>query len=88
MTARKPATKKITLKGSSMSGKARSGKIVVRRAKAAAKKAKVRTSSNARGVVALLETLEKLGARPIRSAKSVEEVSFGRIYADGVYNAD
>jgi len=88
MTARKRSTKKITPKGSSMSGKAKSAKIVIRQPKVVAKKVKVRTSIGTENVLAFLETLEKLGARPVRSAKSVEEVSFGRLYADGVYNAD
>jgi len=39
-------------------------------------------------VLAMLETLKKIGSRPIRSAKSVDEVTFGQIYADGVYNAE
>jgi len=39
-------------------------------------------------VVAILETIQKLGSRPIRSTKLVDEVSFRRIFADGVYNAE
>ena len=88
MTARKRSTKRVSPKGSSMNEKSKSVKVVVRQRKASAKKSAVQTSIITENVVAVLETLQKMGSRPIRSAKSVEEVSFGRIFADGVYNAE
>jgi len=88
MTARKPSTKKTSPKGSSMKEKSKSVKVVVRQPKASAKKSTGQSNMVGENVVAILETIQKLGSRPIRSTKLVDEVSFRRIFADGVYNAD
>ena len=88
MTARKRSTKRGSPKGSSMNDKSKSAKVVVRQPKTSAKKSAVQSSIVPENVVTVLGTLQKLSARPIRSAKSVNEVSFGRIFADGVYNAE
>ncbi len=71
-----------------MNEKPKSVRTVTRKPKSVAKDSTSQTSIVAENVVTVLLTLQKLGARPIRTAKLVEEVSFGRIYADGVYNAE
>lgn len=63
-------------------------------AKSAAKRAAMRTrtvtttSCLVNEQIVILETLERIGKRQLRSAQTVGEVSFGRIFADGVFSAE